>query len=132
MSSSAPTLAHSKETILVVDDNSDVLKLVVTILRRADYRVLSAHGPLEALDLAQSTEGQIHLLLSDVDMPTMRGTDLAELLELTRPGIRVVLMSGGSGGMSIDRDWPLIEKPFKRSHLIETIEGILRPELACF
>src|SRR5205085_7763828 len=105
---------------------------LVTIVGRADYRVLSAHGPLEALDLAESTEGQIQLLLSDVDMPLMRGTDLAELLEQIRPGIRVVLMSGGSVGMSIDREWPLIEKPFKRSRLIETIEGILRPELVCF
>jgi hypothetical protein len=61
------------ETILVVDDDKMVLKLVVAILERANFRVPSADGGANAIKLAEETEGPIHLLLSEVDLPQMPG-----------------------------------------------------------
>ena len=98
MTSSSPK--ETLETILVVDDNEDVLKVVVKILERANFRVLSASSGPDAIKLAEETSGKIHLLLSDVDMPLMSGPDLGELLKKTRPDMHVMLMSGGSGWKS--------------------------------
>ena len=89
------TLAGQLETILVVDDNESVLSVVVALLKRANFQVLSADNGANAIELAKQTEGQIDLLLSDVDMPLMSGPDLGEALKKARPDMHVMLMSGG-------------------------------------
>src|SRR5580692_7401770 len=66
-------LTVTLETILVVDDNEAALKVVVEILKRAHFKVLSAADGAGAVELATRTEGRIDLLLSDVDMPLMSG-----------------------------------------------------------
>src|ERR1041384_2747596 len=83
------------ETILVVDDNPALLKMVVSILEEQNFRVLSAIDGLSALKLADKTTETIPLLLSDVDMPEMSGPDLGEALKKARPDMHVMLMSGG-------------------------------------
>lgn len=85
------------ETILVVDDDPDVLRVVVAILKLAKFRVLSTDSGANAVELSEGTEEKIDLLLSDLNMPEMSGPDLGELLKKARPDIRVMLMSGGSG-----------------------------------
>jgi two-component system cell cycle sensor histidine kinase/response regulator CckA len=75
--SPAGTLA----TILVVDDTEILLKAVAAFLESANYRVLCANSGPDAIKLAEQTEGPIHLLLSDVDMPKMSGPDLGEILK---------------------------------------------------
>src|SRR4051812_42019990 len=89
-----PTL----ETILVVDDNEDVLRVVVAILANAKFLVLQANSGGAAINLAAGTQQQIDLLLSDVDMPGMSGPDLGDTLRLTRPEMHVMLMSGQHEG----------------------------------
>ena len=69
---------RTRETILVVDDNEEVLEFVVAILKRAAFQVLSAHDGAGAIEVAKQTEGRIDLLLSDVDMPLMSGPDLGK------------------------------------------------------
>src|ERR1700680_2650652 len=86
------------ETILVVDDNEDVLKVVVQILKEANFRVLSATSGPDALKLAEETNGKIHLLLSDVDMVPISGPDLGETMKKSRLDMHVMLMSGGVKG----------------------------------
>ena len=68
------------ETILVVDDNETVLRVVVAILQHANFQVLSADTGANAVRIAKDTKGRIDLLLSDVDMPLMSGPDLGETL----------------------------------------------------
>ena len=58
------------------DDDKDVLKIVVEILKRSNFLVLSANGGTDVLKLAKKTEGKIDSLLSDVDMVPMSGPDL--------------------------------------------------------
>ena len=118
-----------RETILVVDDNQLVLNVVVAMLQRVGFRVLSATSGADALRLAEETHGNIELLLSDVDMPEMSGRDLGEALKRIRPETRVILMSGGDYGypypMVLDCGWAFIGKPFAPRKLIQKITEVL-------
>ena len=69
------------ETILVVDDSAGVLNVVTTILEKANYHVLQARSPEDAIKTSADFEGRIHLLLSDVEMPGMSGPDLGVVLK---------------------------------------------------
>jgi two-component system cell cycle sensor histidine kinase/response regulator CckA len=122
------TLEGKPATILVVDDNEVVLTLVVGLLKRANYRVLSAKNGADAIKLANETEGTIDLLLSDVEMPQMSGPDLGESLKQARPDIHVMLMSGGAASGSLlvlNYGWAFIEKPFVPRKLVQMIEEVL-------
>jgi DNA-binding NtrC family response regulator len=114
-------------TILVVDDAEIVLKTVVALLEMANYRVLSANCGANAIKLAGQTEGPIHLLLSDVDMPKMSGPNLGEILKKTRPSMHVMLMSGGPDGnlLVLNYGWAFIEKQFVAAKLVEMVTDVL-------
>ena len=77
-------LPRGSETILVVEDEEEVRKLAVRILRRQGYRVLQASHGKDALLVCKQHEGPIHLMLTDVVMPQMRGRQLAEQLKALR------------------------------------------------
>jgi DNA-binding NtrC family response regulator len=115
------------ETILVVDDNDTVLKVVVEVLKRANFEVLSARNGAEAVELAKTTEGEIDLLLSDVDMPLMSGPDLGLILKKTRPAVHVMLMSGGANGnlLVLNYGWAFIQKPFVAAKLVQMVTDVL-------
>src|SRR5437016_982740 len=93
-----PSAKGTRETILVVDDNPLILRTVIAVLEAENFRVLSADGGPSALKLADETTETIDLLLSDVDMLQMSGPALGEALKKARPGMHVMLMSGGSNG----------------------------------
>ena len=114
-------------TILVVDDNEDVLKVVVEILKQANFRALSASSGPDALKLAEETSGKIHLLLSDVDMVPISGPDLGEKLKKTRLDMHVMLMSGGAKGnlLVLNYGWAYIQKPFVEVKLVQMITDVL-------
>ena len=84
------------ETILVVDDDPEVLSLAVDILRMAGYTVLSAGDPRHALRLARTRAEPLHLLLTDVLMPLMSGLQLAAEVRALRPEVKILLMSAHS------------------------------------
>jgi two-component system cell cycle sensor histidine kinase/response regulator CckA len=118
------------ETILVVDDSGDIRNLVVALLERAGFRVLSADGGDNAIKLASETKTPIDLLLSDVDMPGMSGPDLGEVLKKARPDLRVMLMSGGTNGslLVLNYGWAFIQKPFVAGKLVQMITEVLHSE----
>ena len=120
-------LTAKLETILVVDDNDTILKLVVEILNQANFRVLSAGNGAEAIELSTETQGRIDLLLSDVDMPVMSGPDLGLELKKTRPDLHVMLMSGGENGnlLVLNYGWAFIQKPFVSVKLVQMILDVL-------
>ena len=116
------------ETILVVDDNDVLLNVVVQLLERANFQVLSADNGANAIELADETKERIDLLLSDVDMPLMSGPDLGLALKKTRPDLRVMLMSGGENGnlLVLNYGWAFIQKPFVATRLVQMIIEVLR------
>jgi DNA-binding NtrC family response regulator len=115
------------ETILVVDDNEDVLKVVAAILQHANFQVLVAHSGPDALKVAKAADGKIDLLLSDVDMSPMSGPDLGEKLKKTRLDMHVMLMSGGATGnlLVLNYGWAYIQKPFVPAKLVQMVTEVL-------
>ena len=83
----------SKATILVVDDEVALRQILVRQLHSEGYKVLEASYGIEALAVARASEEPIHLVLSDIRMPGMPGTELARRMVAEHPSVRVVLMS---------------------------------------
>jgi PAS domain S-box-containing protein len=82
------------ETVLVVEDQPQVLQLVSLMLTTRGYHVLTANSGQEALRTTASYAGEIHLVVTDVVMPDMNGKELFERIRQARQGIRVLYMSG--------------------------------------
>ncbi len=82
------------ETVLLAEDEDSVRVLARRILERSGYTVLAASGGAEALELAARAGGAVDLLVTDVVMPEMSGTELAQRLRASHPGLRVLYMSG--------------------------------------
>jgi CheY-like chemotaxis protein len=91
------------ETILVVEDQDQLRKIVIRVLQSRGYKALEAANPREALALSEGYAGPIHLLLTDVVMPGMTGPELACRLKPLRPSMEVIFMSGYSERALLDR-----------------------------
>lgn len=115
------------QTIFIVDDDAGILRFVSGLLA-ANYTVLTAVDGATALQQARDYEGEIHLLLSDFQMPGMSGVDLATKMTLDRPQIKVLLMSGFAEGMLVlNEGWHFLHKPFIPSQLRAIIRNLLAP-----
>jgi two-component system cell cycle sensor histidine kinase/response regulator CckA len=125
--SDVSTPAIARETIFVVDDTPLVLSSVSLILKNAGFTVLSASSPEEAIQIGLDFAGTIHLLLTDVMMPRMSGPDLAKKLVKERAGLRVMMMTGYTGGdlLVLNYGWQLITKPFVATLLREKVDSVL-------
>ncbi len=122
---------RGSETILLVEDEDEVRAVLHQILVSKGYRVLQAGSGEEALVISRLHRGTVHLLLSDVTMPEMKGPELAQRLRSERPSVRVLFMSGynderlSDGGLEA----PLcLQKPFPPQLLAETIRSMLDTE----
>ena len=119
----------NQRTILVVDDDPGILKFVSELLVDADYRVLTASSGAAALQQSKDYKGEIHLLLSDFQMPAMSGIELATQMCVDRPRLRVLMMSGFTGGMLVlNEGWHFLPKPFVPSQLRALILGLVFPD----
>jgi two-component system, cell cycle sensor histidine kinase and response regulator CckA len=123
---------HGFETILLVEDELAVRDLAREFLEQAGYRVLEAAGGAEALEIARSHSGQIHLLMTDVVMPAIGGRELAQQLLELRPQMKVLYMSGYTDDTIIergilDRGVVLLQKPFTRRGLAQKVRELLGP-----
>jgi hypothetical protein len=125
-----PAHAAATGTILVVEDYADLRELFEEILGAAGYRVLSAPDGAAALAVAREHKDEIDLLLTDVVMPKMLGTDLARELAVEQPRLRIVFMSGHAQPV-VFADAPLPEgaallhKPFMEAELLEKIGSVM-------
>ena len=124
------TARGNHETVLVVEDQKDVRGLATAILESLGYRVLSAADGPTALALAAVHEGPIDLVLTDVVLPGMNGKQVAEQLELMRPGIEVLFTSGYSQDVIahrgvLDREVAYIPKPYSPKDLAMKIREVL-------
>jgi two-component system cell cycle sensor histidine kinase/response regulator CckA len=118
-------------TILLVDDDEEVRRLVRGILMLQGFRVIEASDGAEALEVASSHAEPLDLLLTDVIMPKVNGLVLAQRLLQARPGIGVLYMSGFVEKSMVLARHPesiLLQKPFTPEALIAAVRQILAPE----
>ena len=118
------------ETVLIAEDEDAVRDLASRFLKSAGYTVLSAKGGSEALELVRRSGKPIHLLLTDMVMMHMRGTELARLLRRFSPGIKIVYMSGyqdyGADERNFEKGCLFVQKPFSRDNLLDVIGHALK------
>lgn len=116
-------LRHGEETVLVVEDEVQVLVLAQRILAHYGYQVLAASTPAAAMQLAGRHPGPIHLLITDVVMPGMHGKELYQQLLDSRPGLRCLYMSGYTANVIahqgiLDPGVNFVQKPFTVQSLL--------------
>jgi CheY-like chemotaxis protein len=121
---------RGSETILFAEDDTAIRKLVVHSLRSLGYHVLSAPDGVDAIGMAETYDGPIHLLLSDLVMPTVGGRELAATLRRTSPGLKVLFISGYAGNSAAVKELDLpgvyfLQKPFSMETLARTVRGVL-------
>jgi two-component system cell cycle sensor histidine kinase/response regulator CckA len=124
------TFDQSNETILLVEDEEMVRKLAHDILQTGGFRVLVANGGEEALEACKTHKGVINLMLTDVVMPGMNGTKVAQSARSYRPDMQVLFMSGYTDDAIIhhgvlDPRSDFIEKPFTAHALISKVRETL-------
>jgi DNA-binding response OmpR family regulator len=115
---------------LVVDDDCQLLTFISRVLSRAGYNVLRAPSGQVALQNAQQHADEIHLLVTDVMMPRMDGSHLAEGLGRIHPETRVLYTSGYPAETAIlsgalGADALLLEKPFTMQQLMSAVRAAL-------
>ena len=125
---------HHSETVLVVEDEQMVRELVCAVLSDQGYNVICAANGNEGLRLAREHNGDIDLLVSDLIMPQMNGPEVARKLHATRPGTRLLFVSGYSNNDISDQGVlqpgiQFLEKPFTPQTLAAKVREVLdQPE----
>ncbi|HEX4512497.1 MAG TPA: ATP-binding protein, partial [Polyangiaceae bacterium] len=116
------------ETVLVVDDDEQVLAVTERALRRAGYRTLGARHPGEAIVHCEQHPGAIDLLLTDVRMPQMNGKQLAERLVAMRPSMKILYTSGYTDNVVLSgdaREVAFVQKPTTPETLLRKVRDVL-------
>lgn len=120
------------KTILLVEDEDMLRGLIRELLEIKGYLVLEASQGLEALELFKKSTEPIDLVLTDVVMPHMSGSELIERLRREQPALRVIFMSGytGANNAAIHKSLEMpgvafLQKPFRLNALISQVEELL-------
>jgi two-component system cell cycle sensor histidine kinase/response regulator CckA len=126
-----PFPASGTQTILLVEDNESVRKLLHNYFESHGYNLLEAADGNEALAIARLFDGRIDALVTDVMMPRVNGLQLARQLSASRPGLRTVFVSGSANQLIGEQDLQpdrarFIQKPFLQSQLLENVRELLK------
>ncbi len=121
---------HGTETILLVEDEQQILELGGKFLQRCGYNALLASSPEQALKIAAQHNGKIHLLITDMVMPGMNGKELKKRLEATQSGLKTLLMSGYAADVFSQHGAPdanvnFLQKPFTFEGLAQKVRDLL-------
>lgn len=119
-----------KKTLMIVEDNWMVREMILSMLEPDQYKVLCADSPLMAQTIADSYEGLIDLLVTDVIMPEMSGPELYKLLTEKRPELPVLFISGYTYDMTLhdgkqDDDVNFLPKPFTTEQFLSSIHSVI-------
>jgi hypothetical protein len=124
-----PTTEQGSETVLLVEDEDVVRALARRVLEQHGYEVLESRNGHEAIGIAETHDGAIDVLLTDVVMPGLRGHEVADRISATRPGIVVVYMSGYADeallGRTSEERSHFLEKPFTNAALARALREAL-------
>jgi len=124
----APT-ARGSETVLIVEDEAGIRQVMKRTLERHGYTVLVAACASDAIEMAESCAGGIDLLLSDVVMPDISGSQLAQRIVGIQPAIRVLYVSGFPNRIGVDIEMgsraSFLPKPFAPAALLQKVRACL-------
>jgi PAS domain S-box-containing protein len=128
--SGATSPLRGSETLLLVEDETEVRELVKNILTAQGYQVLVAQDGVEALQVAGEYKEPIHLLLTDVVMPRMSGRELADQLRARHPQVRVLYMSGYTDNAIVhhgvlEAGIAFLPKPLTEDRLLREVRAVL-------
>ncbi len=112
-------------TVLVVDDDSMMRRLVGEVLERAEYTVVLAEDGLVAYHLIRRLDGHLDLLLTDIQMPRMSGPELIRRVRAEYPNLKILCISAYIDPLAPNVEGFLL-KPFSAANLVELVENILR------
>ena len=126
----AHVVQRGSETILLVEDEPALLRLATRSLESLGYTVLPASGPDDALAMARTHRGPLHVLVTDVVMPGMNGRTLADRLLEAAPNLKCLFMSGYTDGVMgmdgvLDIDVHFLQKPFSPQVLADKVRQVL-------
>jgi DNA-binding NtrC family response regulator len=132
--SSIPDISAPRRTILIVDDETDILRLVEKILTEQGYDVILSRGAQNAINAFSRMARKPDLILTDVVMPGMSGPMLIDHLLAISQNLRVLFMSGYDERQVVqkyvvDKGFALIPKPFTPQQLAEAVKGALSKPL---
>ncbi|MFO7914059.1 MAG: PAS domain S-box protein [Desulfotignum sp.] len=124
------SIPTGNETILLVEDEPEILEMTGTMLEEKGYSVLSAASPTTAIQIARARTDRIHLLITDVIMPEMNGRDLAEKVRNLYPEIELLFMSGYTANVIVHQGMlndgvAFLQKPFSITELAEKVREVL-------
>jgi DNA-binding NtrC family response regulator len=120
-----------KKTILIVDDNDEIVELVKCMLALEGYETIDGCSGEDALYLNERDPFPIHLLITDIRMsPNMNGCDLAHAMRIVRPGIKVVYMSAFTDDSRVGEEVSggqarFLRKPFSKKELLKAVEAVM-------
>ena len=132
----AEPLALGSETILLVEDEHAVRTPAADFLRMRGYQVIEACDGQQALVAAQKAGAKLDLLITDVVMPNLSGGELAKQLQIQRPGIQVLFVSGYAGKMIfnhqvVDLETNFLQKPYTLKQLAQKVRTVLDHRRPC-
>ena len=121
-----PAVARPRPTtVLIVDDYPVLCDVVARQLADAGYRTLKAHDGVEAQRLIEAQASDIDLVLTDIEMPRMRGDELAVWLQREHPATPVLFMSSIRPRSPGAESLPVLEKPFRMEALVTAVQEIV-------
>jgi CheY-like chemotaxis protein len=127
----AAKYSRSVGTVLLAEDQEAVRELAGEFMRSNGYKVIEGKDGLDALEKAEQAAETIDVLVTDVVMPRMRGTELAQRLRRAYPAVKIVYMSGyleHNGEDGFIADSAHLQKPFSRDSLLKKVREALRQE----
>ena len=114
---------HKSRTVLVIDDEYELVQMLSVILRAAGYDVLEVHGPEHAVALCLEADRSIDLVVCDFTMPGQNGMQLSKSLRRVRPSLEFVFMSASSAAFDelVSGGLVCLRKPFSAEELLDTV-----------
>ena len=124
--------AKTPITVLLVDDDQDLLEIGKDMLEVCGYRVVLAESGEEAVELFKAHRGNIHVVLMDLSMPGMDGSECMREIQRMDPSARVILMSGLGDAYQVEEALAagaraFLPKPYRMSEMVVKMEEVLDP-----
>jgi CheY-like chemotaxis protein len=117
------------ESILLIDDDKDVMHLIRDMLESHGYTVMPFNNPLTAVEIFKNQSSRIQLVITDIMMPLMDGAELIKNLRKVKPDIKIIAISGYTDTNIIDNKEIIVDgfvkKPFEKIEMLSTVRRLI-------